>query len=130
MMAYPGFERYGLKIAVAFDADLAKVGEGVRGVQVLAVDRLEDLMRRMSIRIGIIAVPADAAQVVADAMVRAGALAIWNFAPVTLQVPSDVIVRDENQAAGFALLSYELERRLNERSGIDDKSGDDQPAGD
>jgi redox-sensing transcriptional repressor len=130
LMAYPGFAQYGLKITAAFDVDPAQVGEIVGGVQVLPVDRLEGLMRRMSIRIGIIAVPADAAQGVVDAMVRAGALAIWNFAPVTLQAPSNVIVRNENLAAGFALLSYELERSLNERSGIDDRSADDQPADD
>lgn len=128
LMAYPGFTQYGLKITAAFDVDPAKVGETVGGVPVLPVDRLEGLMRRMNIRIGIVAVPADAAQGVVDAMVGAGALAIWNFAPVTLQVPSNVIVRDENLAAGFALLSYALARRMNERSGSDAGSWGFEPA--
>lgn len=130
LMTYPGFDPYGLKIVAGFDVDPARVGQTVGGIQVLPADTMEGLMRRMSIRIGIIAVPAEAAQGVAEAMVRAGALAIWNFAPVALQTPDNVIVRNENLAAGFALLSYSLERRLKEESAINDSSTENEPADD
>lgn len=121
LMAYPGFKQYGLKIIVAFDTDPAKVGQVVGTVKVLPAEKIFDLMRRMSIRIGIIAVPTEAAQKVADLMVMAGVLAIWNFAPVTLQTPDNVIVRNENLAVGYALLSYELEQSIIQRSEVDGK---------
>ncbi|HAP31820.1 MAG TPA: redox-sensing transcriptional repressor Rex [Firmicutes bacterium] len=129
LMAYPGFKQYGLRITAAFDADPAKAGDIVGGVQVLPIEKLADLMRRMSIMIGIIAVPVDTAQEVADLMIKAGALAIWNFAPITLQIPDNVIVRNENLAAGYALLSYELEQNLYRRGEIDEKYINEQTAG-
>ncbi len=130
LMAYSGLKEYGLKITAAFDADPAKAGEIVGGVKVLPAEKLADLMSRMNISIGIIAVPADTAQGVADVMVGAGALAIWNFAPMTLQVPGNVIVRNENLAAGYMLLSYELEQNLSRRSeSIDEKHVNEQAAG-
>jgi redox-sensing transcriptional repressor len=112
LMTYQGFKQYGLKITAAFDSDQAKVGGSVGEVKVLPIEKLRDLMPRMNIKIGIITVPADAAQEVADLLVESGALAIWNFAPVNLQLPPRVIVKNENLAASYALLSYDLEKIL------------------
>jgi len=124
LMGYRGFSEYGLKILAAFDIDEWKVGGTVGGIEVLPMSKFADLVRRLNVRIGIVTVPAEAAQAVADEMVTAGVVAIWNFAPVTLDVPDNVVVRNENLAAGFALLSYELERALNIRRS-ETASGDD-----
>ena len=68
----------------------------------------------MHIHIGIIAVPADFAQNVADKLVACGVRAIWNFALVKLNVPSGVLVQDENLAASLAILSQHLRDRMNQ----------------
>jgi redox-sensing transcriptional repressor len=112
LLRYTGFEQYGLKIVAAFDSDPAVKGTRIANIPVLCASELEDMTRRMKIRIGIITVPASVAQEVADRMVRSGMTAIWNFAPVALVVSEDVILRNENLAAGFSLLSYELQGRL------------------
>ena len=62
------------------------------------------------IRLGIICVPADYAQDVADELVKGGVHGIWNFANVSLKVPEDVVVQREVIAGGFAVLSVKLER--------------------
>ena len=62
-------------------------------------------------------------------MIKAGVLALWNFAPITLQVPDNVIVRNESLAAGYALLSYELEQNLYWRSEVYEKHVDEQTDG-
>jgi len=74
----------------------------------LPAAKLPDLIRRLGVRLGIITVPGEAAQEVADAMIAAGIRAIWNFTPVRLQVPKDVLVRNEDLAASLATLSYYL----------------------
>lgn len=112
LLRYTGFEQYGLKIVAAFDSDAAVIGQRVANIPILALGDLEDMTRRMKIRIGIVTVPAATAQEVVDRMVRSGIAAIWNFAPVALVVPAEVIVRNENLAAGFSLLSYELHGRM------------------
>ncbi len=108
---YPGFDRYGLKIVALFDVDEAKVGQWIGDKPILALAKLSDLPLRMGIRLGIICVPAEQAQRVADLMVAAGIKVIWNFAPTQLRVPPDVYVRNEDLAAELAKLSYRLARQ-------------------
>ena len=59
-------------------------------------------------RIGIIAVPKEAAQGAADALVEGGVRAIWNFAPVHLALPENIAVKNEDMAASLAILSKRL----------------------
>jgi len=111
LLSYSGFESCGLKIAVAFDADDSVVGMDIGGKKVFPVSKLKDLCKRMNIHIGIITVPADQAQSVCDRLVDAGILAIWNFAPVHLTAPEDVIVQNENMAHSLAVLSKRLKEK-------------------
>jgi len=80
------------------------------------MDKLGDLVRRMHVLVGVLAVPAEAAQDVAERMVAAGIEAIWNFAPVPLQVPEHVIVQNEDLYAGLATLTQKLSARRTEKT--------------
>lgn len=108
---YPGFEKYGLHIVAIFDSDPAKQGRLPDGRQVFAVDRLTDLVRRLQVRIGVITVPEAAAQSVADALIAGGVEVIWNFASCKLNVPREVLVKNEDLGAELATLSHHITRR-------------------
>lgn len=116
LLSYKGFESYGLDIVAAFDMDDAVAGTEVCGKAVLPVSKLCDMCRRMNIHIGIIAVPADQAQDVCDQLVSCGILAIWNFAPVHLTTPENILVQNENMAASLAMLSKHLRANYNKQS--------------
>ncbi len=119
LVSYPGFTRYGLRIVALFDADIAKVGLRVGEHRILPVSKLADLARRMHIQMGIITVPADAAQHVADQMVAGGISVIWNFSPITLHVPEVVLVKNEDLAAELATLSHHISlRHMEHRSSM------------
>jgi len=105
---YEGFREHGFNIAVMFDVDPSKVGLTVAGQKILPVDRMADVVRHTGIDIAVLSVPAHAAQRVTDVLVRAGVRAIWNFAPVRLNVPEHVEVRQENLIVGLLALSYYL----------------------
>ncbi|TCL59228.1 redox-sensing transcriptional repressor [Hydrogenispora ethanolica] len=105
---YTGFERYGLNIVALFDSAPELVGQRVSGREVFPVAELEHIVKRLGIKVGIITVPTDWAQPIAGIMVRAGIKAIWNFAPVSLETPPDVVVRNEDLAAGLATLFHFL----------------------
>lgn len=107
---YPGFARYGLRIVALFDADPARCGALPDGRQVLPVEKLTDLVSRLHIRIGIIAVPEQAAQAVADSLVAGGVQVIWNFASCKLDLPPDVLVKNEDLAVELATLSHHISR--------------------
>jgi redox-sensing transcriptional repressor len=108
LLGYPGFHDCGLNIVMAFDADPDKINTSVCGRKVLALERMTNLVRRLNIHIGILTVPESACQRVADMMVEAGIKAIWNFAPVKLNLPKHIIVQHENLAASLAVLSKQL----------------------
>jgi redox-sensing transcriptional repressor len=90
LMGYRGFQQQGFQIVAAFDIDPAKIGKSVEGIQIFDLEDVERIARERSIRLAIIAVPAAAAQKVADALVAAGIEGILNFAPVTLNLPKQV----------------------------------------
>lgn len=108
LLSYKGFEQYGVDIVMAFDTDNEKTDTKIAGKLVLPVEKLENLCARMNIHIGIITVPADAAQQVCDTLVAGGVKAVWNFAPVHLRVPEHVLVQNENMAVSLAALSKYL----------------------
>jgi redox-sensing transcriptional repressor len=112
LLGYRKFEECGLKIVAAFDRDPSKVGGTIHGKHVLPLGKLSALARRMHVIIGIITVPPDAAQEIADLMAVGGIRAIWNFAPIQLRVPEGVIVHNEDLYVSLAALSQKLGREL------------------
>ena len=104
--AYGGFADYGLKIVGVFDENAKVVGSKIGGLSVLGMEQLSKFITKRNIRIAIVTTPASAAQAVVDELVGAGIKAIWNFAPVRLEVEADVFVQDENLAESFSFISH------------------------
>lgn len=113
LVGYGGFKNYGLNIVAAFDSSPELIGKKFSGVQVYDAADIAKLVRRMNVKIGIIAVPQGAAQQVADDLIEGGVRAIWNFAPANLNLPSNIAVKNEDMAASLAILSMRLAEILN-----------------
>jgi redox-sensing transcriptional repressor len=108
---YPGFRQEGFEISALFDASSQKVGQQSRGgVPIHDINDLKKFVRKDSIRIGVIAVPTEAAQNVADLIVAVGIKAVLNFSPGTLQVPSDVKLKSVDLTVSLESLSFYLAR--------------------
>ena len=112
LLGYSGFSEYGLNIVAAFDSDASVAGTDASGKPVLPLSALEDLCSRRKILIGILTVPAAAAQGVCDLLIRNGIKAIWNFAPTHLDVPPQILVQNENMATSLAVLSKHLSAQM------------------
>jgi redox-sensing transcriptional repressor len=112
ILGHERFSRFGLHVVAAFDIDPEKVGQTIHGRTVLALKGLADIAPQMGVHLGIITTPAEVAQPVADEMVRAGIQAIWNFAPIKLNVPQHMIVHNEDLYSSLASLSCKLAKRL------------------
>jgi redox-sensing transcriptional repressor len=109
---YRNFASLGFQLMALFDQNPAIVGQVINGVDVLPVADLEATIASRNIQIGVIAVPAGEAQVVADRMVAAGVHGIWNFAPVRIKVPDNVQIVSEDLSVGLSTLSYHLRRQI------------------
>ena len=106
ILAYEGFENYGIHVIAAFDSSPAKVG-AVGGKPIYPMERLKDIVVRNLVRVAILTVPRSAAQEACDEIVQAGICAILNFAPVYLHVPEGVCVKYEDLAVSLAALCGE-----------------------
>lgn len=115
LLGYRGFASQGFRVVAAFDADPAKVDRKVDGVPVYPLDRLRQIVRDEEITLGMIAVPATAAQTVADQLVAAGVAGILNFAPVTLSLPESVSLVAVDLATELEQLCFSVANRLRNR---------------
>ena len=105
VLAYPGFRTYGFCITAAFDNDPAKIGRTINNITIEDVSRL-DTLGKYEVDLAIIAVPEQAAQQVADALVKAGIKGILNFSPRRIAVPKKVKVITIDIATDLARLPY------------------------
>lgn len=105
---YQGFEDYGLNILVGFDVDPKLVDTEVNGKRIYSIYKMENLIPRLNVHIAILTVPSYVAQEIVDKLVKAGIKAIWNFVPIHLNVPDDVVVENVNLASSLAVLSHRL----------------------
>ncbi|MBE6933034.1 MAG: redox-sensing transcriptional repressor Rex [Ruminococcaceae bacterium] len=112
LLGYSGFAEYGLNIICGFDVDENIIGLTKTGKTVLPMQELERVCRERKILMGILTVSEEYAQQVCDEMIRYGIRAIWNFAPVHLNVPEGVLVQNENMATSLAVLSKHLSAQM------------------
>lgn len=103
ILAYEGFENYGIHVVAAFDNSPSKIG-AVAGKPIYPVERLNEIVAREAIEKAIIAVPKAAAQEACNALIAAGVRCILNFAPTYLTVPNGVQVKSVDFAAMLATL--------------------------
>jgi redox-sensing transcriptional repressor len=106
---YRGFVPSSFQIAAIFDRNDEHVGQDVDGLTIQRPDRIAEEIVRLGIKIGIIAVPAAAAQDVADQMVAGGVQAILNYAPVVLKVPPEVTIREIDPVGSMQSMTYYLD---------------------
>ena len=106
LLNFEGFEEYGVQITAAFDLVAREKDELHREIHPMS--QFESFCKNNNIKIGVITVNENAAQKVCDCMVKNNIKAILNFTPVRLNVPEDVIVKQENLALSIAHLKNQL----------------------
>jgi redox-sensing transcriptional repressor len=108
LLGYKGFEQHGIRIVAGFDTNPTIIGKTIAGKNIHDISEMASLAKSKHVQIGVLTVSPPHAQAVADAMVQVGIRAIWNFTPVTLNVPDHVILQREELASSLAVLSHRL----------------------
>ena len=111
LVHYRGFDERGFDIVAIYDDDPAKIGKPWNGVVVHDVALLEKEAGQLEPEIAVITTPGEAAQAIADRLVKCGIKAILNFAPVQLVVPDSVTVKAVNLVLELEALSFALASR-------------------
>ena len=123
ILNYPGFVANGLEIVEVFDANPKLIGKKICGRTVRAPHEAPTLAREFreafgkSVDMGIVTAPGAAAQSVADVLVESEIHAVWNFAPVTLDLPKTVLCENVKLSESFAVLTRRMKEREEEKAG-------------
>jgi len=108
MAGYRGFDRKGFRIMAVFDNDVTKVGRKLGGFNIQPLTEMAETVQKNSVRLAIIAVPADSAQDIADQLIAAGVRGLLNFAPISLTVPKNVALNTVDMAVQLEQLAFQV----------------------
>ncbi len=109
LLHYDELRERGFCISALFDHSPSKVGEKVGGLTIRSMSDLTSILTKEHIQIAIIAVPAEGAQDVADALIGAGILAILNYSPISVQAPPHIRLRHIDPVIALQSMTYYLE---------------------
>lgn len=104
LIADNGLQRYGLEIVAGFDTNPSIIGTEVAGVPVYDVRELAERREALGAGIGIVTVPVECAQAVADSLVAAGVKALWNFTPFRIVPPEGIVIQNTSIYAHLAVM--------------------------
>lgn len=110
LMGYSGLQEQGFKISYVFDNDSDKVGRRINGVRVRDIKDIQPVLTEKKIRIGIIAVPGEAAQKTADTLIQSGVKILLNYASTPVTVPEDIQVHTSDPARELLHTLYYMTR--------------------
>lgn len=110
---YAGFGRLGFETVAMFDIDPDRIAQSTEELPIYPAEELPRRLPGLEAEIGVLAVPAPAAQEISEQLYQSGIRAIWNFAPVDLRVPRDMVVMNVHLSDTLSILSY----RMNHRDG-------------
>jgi redox-sensing transcriptional repressor len=105
---YQGFINRGFRVVMVFDNDPTKVGQQIGDFTIRDISDMTENIRKTSIKVAMLSVPATSAQEVTDMLVKAGVKAILNYAPISLTVPEDVRVQHIDPATHLQRMTYYL----------------------
>jgi len=108
LSTYKGFRDRGFIITSIFDADPQKIGTMIGNVEVMPIEKLIEVTKQNHTQIGIVTVPGAAAQEIADELIKAGVQAILNFAPVVLNIPPEIELRNVDLTVNLEVLTFNV----------------------
>ncbi len=111
---YTNFRKRGFEVKALFDINPKLIGLSIRGIEILDIDKMGEFVRDNDVKIAILCTPRENAQQVAETLVEYGIKSIWNFAPIDLDLPNDVIVENAHLSDSLYVLSYRMAEREKE----------------
>ncbi|MDD3166220.1 MAG: redox-sensing transcriptional repressor Rex [Bacteroidales bacterium] len=106
-----GLSQYGMEIVAGFDVNPDRVSMSINDIPVYHLDEFDQMQSQMGVSIGILTVPVDRAQEVAERMVAGGIRAIWNFTPFRIHMPENIVVQNTSIYAHLALIFNRLDHQ-------------------
>ncbi|MCX8132010.1 MAG: redox-sensing transcriptional repressor Rex [Clostridia bacterium] len=115
---YENFERRGFKIIGIFDVDTELIGKKIKGIDILHLDGMDEFIKTNQVDIAILTVPYEQTPVVADRVARLGIKGLWNFSPMDLKLPYDVVIENVHLSDSLMVLGYNMNEKFKGKKNI------------
>lgn len=109
---YENFERRGFKITGIFDVDPGLIGNKIKDIEIFHLDNLDEFIKENPVDIAILTVPYEQTPVVADRVARLGIKGLWNFSPMDLKLPYDVVIENVHLSDSLMVLGYNMNEKF------------------
>lgn len=106
---YSNFEKRGFYLIGLFDVNPRIIGISIKGIEIKDVDLMEEFIKNNHVDIGILTLPKNKVTKIAQDLVDLGIKGLWNFSPVDLKVPEDVVVENVHLSDSLMTLAYNLD---------------------
>ncbi len=113
---YENFEKRGFTLVGIFDVEQKLIGKKIKGTEIMSLDSLDEYIKNNKVDIAILTVPYEKTAAVADRVGRLGIRALWNFSPMDLKLPYDVIIENVHLSDSLMVLGYTLNEKINKSS--------------
>jgi len=110
---YSNFDRRGFQIIGIFDIDPNRVGQTINGIKVAHVDELDNFIAKNRIDIAMLTVPYKETPIIADRLARLGVKGLWNFSPMDLRLPYDIVIENVHLSDSLMVLGYKINEKRN-----------------
>ena len=105
---YSNFEKRGFKLTAIFDVNSELIGKKIKDVEIRHIDTMEEFLKDNQVDIAMLCVPYEQTPVIAERAARMGVRGLWNFSPMDLKVPHDVIIENVHLSDSLMVLGYRL----------------------
>ena len=108
---YPNFERRGFLLTAIFDINPKLVGKKIKNIEIMHLDTVEEFIKHNRVDIAMITVPSENTPAIAEKMARLGIKGLWNFSPMDLKLPYDIIIENVHLSDSLMVLGYKMNEK-------------------
>lgn len=109
---YSNFEKRGFKLIGVFDINPKLVGKKIKDIEIMHLDKLDNFVKENRVDIAILTVPYEQTPAIADKVARLGVKGLWNFSPMDLKLPYDVVIENVHLSDSLMVLGYKLNEKF------------------
>lgn len=111
LLSFKGFDDYGLDIVAGFDIDPSLTGGTVNDKPIYSIFNLDNKIKELGVDVAIVATPKDVTQEIVNKLINSGIKAVWNFVPIHLVVPENIIVENMDLARSLAVFFHKINKK-------------------
>ena len=111
LLSFKGFDDYGLNIVAGFDIDPSLTGETINDKPIYSIFNLDNKIKELGVDVAIVATPKDVTQEIVNKLINSGIKAIWNFVPIHLVVPENIVVENMDLARSLAVFFHRINKK-------------------